>query len=231
MKLKRKYITNSKSLSLFIFGMSLLLFSFVVVSAEPFYPDCIYYDHPIFVMPGWNESFDPSNLQSYCLYEGNLFIKQRIFINRLGEPLTVCNADLYYPFEIMVTEQGNVKGVLVEFDYYFPNYMLGSTPVCMPNLVGVSNGLFKSPQLVMLANHQLGFPYGIDFNSALYQPNGEVTCDEWEHFSHIVGDFENDYGSSFSGRSKTIGTLGFEMKNVYIKNVQVSNSTSTYTIW
>jgi hypothetical protein len=221
-----------KKRALLCFGTFLALILITSVISLPFYPSCTFYETPETIMPGWNESFDSADIQKYCMYDSEtLFISQRVGINRLGEPFTSSNADLFFPLLTPIQESGNVKGVVVEFDYYFPNFTYNSNNFCVPNSINGVTGYFNSPQLVMLANHQLGFPFGIDFNSAETRVNGGIVCDSWQHFYMVVDDFENDYGSSFSARSKTLGTFGFEMKNVYIRNVTITGNTQTFRIF
>lgn len=216
------------------------LFCISIATALPWRPDCTYVEGPDTAFDLWTESYDPSlpdmqeGQQAYCLVEpGTVFIKQQVYHNFLGQPWTRSNADLYTNQFPLFTEQGNLKreNTRIVFDYYFPSYtMPDSSQVCIPNSVRAS-GQYNSPQLVLVANHQGGFSDETDFNSALVALNGGITCDQWVHADIHIDNFENEYGSSFNGRSKTIGTFGFEMKNVYIKNVGIISDSQSLSIW
>jgi hypothetical protein len=217
---------NSSRLVLFV---ALLLFSVASTSALEFSPNCTYSETPDF-LPNWNESYDGSNRQDYCeVVIGNetlLHIRQPVFTNRLGEYFTISSPDLWTN-SFLLTEQGNVRNVEVQLEYYEPSY----NGVCLSQSVNGATGLFNSVQYVLLANHNNGFGQGTTFNDAFLNYNPLMGCDQWNIVSFPVSDMANDFGSSFAGASKTVGSLSFEMKNVYVRDAKIIGTTQTFDLY
>ncbi|MBR9677475.1 hypothetical protein GOV04_05010 [Candidatus Woesearchaeota archaeon] len=219
---------------------SLLLAS--IVSALPWRPSCIMEEVPSFLNfnnETWYEDYDSSNRQDYCVYPldtvytGNItqrfndtiFIAQEVGFNTNGNYFTYTNPDFWTI--VQLTEKSNVRNVEVYFEYYFPSY----NGFCLPNTINPVTGFYESPQAVLLTNAESNLSITGTFDDAIYYMNGNVVCDQWNNFSRVVTDFSNDRGSSFSSASKTIGSLGFELKNVYLRNIEIRGSTETIEVW
>lgn len=190
----------------------------------PWRPTCTMEQVPSF--GNWLESGDGSNYQSYCEYEAGdtVWIQQPVFTNRLGEPFTVSNPNLWKT--TTHSEPGNIRNVWVTFEYYAPS-MNGT---CVQQSVNGATGLYNSYHTVMLTNAESNLSHTGTFDDAFYDFNSEIVCDEWRVFNHQVKEFTNDFGSSFSGASKTIGSFGVEAKNIYIRNIRL-NGTTTEQVW
>ena len=219
---------KSKVMLIFAIGLALVISGAVVFTQAqeefPFHPNCNYTSTPL--MLGWNESFDGSNRQTYCLWSNNTFwIDQPVFKNFGGQWFTNAPADLWTT--LLLTEKGNVRNVEVRIEYYAPSY----NGVCIPQSINYGSGLYNSPELFLIANHQNGFHETATFDDALLWVNNIMSCDQWNTINVPVSSLQNDFGSSFSGQSKTIKTFGFEMSNIYIRDVKIIGSEQTIDLW
>lgn len=179
-------------------------------------PDCTYTP----TLLSWYESFDQSGLQSYCWSTDSttFYSAMDTYTNRLGEPFTPTNPDVWTVVDYE-TLTGNIRNVVVSFEYYAPS----KDGVCVHTSVNGVTGLYNSPQYILLTNKESNLSQEGTFDDAFIQYNDEIICDEWRLFTHRVRDFENDFGSSFSGQSKSIGSIGFETKNVYVREVLITD--------
>lgn len=179
-------------------------------------PECTLTSEP---GKGWIESYAADSEQDYCWSDDNttLFIAQPYLINFLGEPFTTAMTDAW-TYSNYTKSTGNLREVLITFEYYAPSNPAG---VCTHTSINAVTGLYNSPQVVLITNDDSDLSAEGTFDDAFYQFNNEIVCDEWRLFNHRVKEFTNDYGSSFSGQSKAIGSLGFEAKNIYIREVMI----------
>jgi hypothetical protein len=175
---------------------------------------------------GWNESWDDSDNQNYCLLNDNsIFIQQDVLV--IDGVYGTSSISDFWTNVSYVQQTGNIREVLIQFEYYFPSL----NGVCIPNVVNPNTGLYSSKQLVLIGNGETNLGEKDAFNVALYQLNGDIVCDQWNTFSFPVKDFVNDFGSSFSGQSKDIGSFGFEMRNVYVRNINITGDTQALVLW
>lgn len=172
-------------------------------------------------IPGmdWYESYS-SNLigQDYCWSYDNstLYIRQEPLYAG-STPFTAANTDVWTEANYE-KNTGNIREVVIAFEYYAPSMDDGT---CLHTSINGNTGLYNSPQLILITNKESNLSIEGTFNDAYIQFNDEIQCDEWRLFTHRILDFTNDYGSSFSGQSKSIGSIGFEAKNIYIRELMI----------
>ena len=214
---------------IFIILIVLIVGSSFITSQEaslPFNPDCIYEGVPTF--NNWLESFDGSDLQNYCLYSTSpqtLFISQQVLTNFAGQPFTATNPDIWRL--TFISEKGNIRQVNISFEYYVPLW----NGQCIPQSINAATGFYNSPQSILITNADSNLSAEGTFEDAFIQFNNQIVCDSWRNFTVKVLEFTNDFGSSFSGQSKDIGSIGFEAKNIYIRNIRLINSTAIVNVW
>lgn len=193
------------------------------VGELPYGPDCEYSQLPPI---GWYESFDQGNRQRYCVTdEGYLYGFQNLLRNDYGQYYTATNPDMW---TIVDYEQptGNIRNVRIEFEYYAGS-ISGSCPHSQTN---PDNGLYNMEQIVLITNKESNLSTEGTFDDSFIQFNDQIVCDEWRQFNMTVSQFTNDFGSSFSGQSKSIGSIGFETKGLYLRNIRVVGVT-TEVVW
>lgn len=195
-----------------------------VFAAElPYGPDCDFSQLP---PTGWYESFDPDDRHQYCVTdEGYLFSFQPLLRNEHQQYQTVTNPDMWTLVDYE-QQTGNIRNVRIEFEYYAGS--LGG--VCPHNQTNPDNGLYNMEQLVLITNKESNLSVEGTFDDSFVQFNDQIVCDEWRQFNMTVADFTNDFGSSFSGQSKSIGSIGFETKGLYLRNIKVVGVT-TEVVW
>lgn len=183
---------------------------------------------PDTLLPGWNESFDPGSNMDYCLYNESVFLVQSpiFYDTRLDKYFTNQPGDLYNN-NFLIEEQGNVRGITIHVEAYFPSYF----GQCLHNTTKPGTDSYLSPAFLLLANHQNGFDEGVTFDVAFTDMNSEIVCDRWMTLEYDVADLQNDFGSSFAGSSKTVGSFGFEATNMYVRDVKVIGTSSTVDLW
>jgi hypothetical protein len=190
----------------------------------PFEPECTYSTTP--VMAGWSESYDGINERDYCLYNSTVFhIKSGFYYNPIvGMYSESTTQDTYTTLNLV--ERGNIRSVWVRVTYYKPSY----DGVCFAKQI-LPDGTYPNEHLVLLANHQDGFGEETTFDDAFFEVNEGMVCDEWSIIQFQVKDMTNDYGSSFAGVSKTVGTFSLEVGNIYISNIEVIGTDETIKLW
>lgn len=212
----------------YLLTMLMVLINGSVLSVQasvdyPFHPDCTYSATP---PAGWTESFDFDDKQNYCTYTNNtLWIESPVKKNFLGQYFTDNPADIWNTLSL--TEQGNVRDVRVRIEYFAPMYQ----GVCVHSSINGGSGLYNSPQSFLVANHNTGFHEEATFDDAFRNTNNIMTCEQWNVIDIPVKNLQNDFGSSFAGQSKTIGSFGFEMTNLYIRDVKIVGTTETIDLW
>ncbi len=175
----------------------------------------------------WIESFDGTGYQSYCVDSpGVVWIEQPLFTNRLGQYFTPVNSDMWTVIDYEIPT-GNIRNVEITFEYLAPS----KEGVCIHSEINPVTGLYNSPQSILVGNKNTNLSTKDAFDVAFYDFNQEIVCDQWITFSHRISEFTNDFGSSFSGQSKDLGSIGFEAKNIYIRNVVIDGSGGTLGVW
>lgn len=203
-------------------------------------PSCTLYDTPQQIPEplNWSESHDTDD-RSYCLYNdtstemldsglmGNatIWMQQDLSTDFLTGELSRSgsNPDLHIS-NLNYSQSKSIghpsEGVYVEFDYYRP-YRNGD---CVDQI----------PQYIVIGNDEADFSEGSGtFDDAFYQLDYTDKCGQWNHFRQPVEQFTNDYGSSFSKSSKTIGAISLEMANMYVKNIKLvgMSGSNVYHVW
>lgn len=183
------------------------------------------------MMDGWLESFDGSNSQSFCLINSSVFYIARPTYFNGDYYFTVGTSTLYKIFDLR--EKANIRQVEVLITYYAPSI----DGVCLPP--STKQGVYdmhgfvayNSPQQILLSNNQFGFGEEVTFDDAYYFANDIMVCDEWTTMSIPATDFGNNWGSSFTGNSKTLGAIGVNLKNVYVGGVVVRGTEQEIRLW
>lgn len=168
----------------------------------------------------WQKSYDYTNSFQLCIPAtqlNTLYIAAPVNCGRDGQCWPKPSTTDIYTTQFTYNTKGNINAdnTVLSFDYYMPSY----NGQCTQN---------RRLESILVSNHNLGFAETITFDDALYDV--PVVCDSWQHFSMSVSNFRNDWGSSFV-RSKTVGSISFELANVYIKNVVLNGRSGTTTIW
>jgi hypothetical protein len=211
-----------------LLALGLLLFTLPAISALDFMPSCVYEETPSF--GGWQESWDTNNKQSYCLFTTNDTGSDitRIYIHQ--EPFGGVTHQGSFDFWKSTTytqATGNIRNVNITFKYYYPSFngqCLAQTP--SPATIGG----YLTPQAVFVTNADVDFNINGNFNAAFRQFNNEIVCDQERVFTHKLTDFENEFGSSFTGNSKQIRRVDFETSMMYVWDIKIVGVT-TEQVW
>jgi len=192
----------------------------------------------------WKESFDDSDLQKFCYYNDSvIYIQQELYkFGGIFNPSHIGRKIMSDGFieEIGFTENPpNIRDTKISFDYYFP-YCDGSDGCPMNECPFDPKWLpeIKNRQLVLVGDWDANFTDEAgseSFDSAIDDFLDEVVlcgCGQWCHYEYDIGEaFINDYGSSFSSRNRDLGTVGFEVANVYLTNIKIIGQEETVNVW
>jgi len=184
----------------------------------------------------WQESFDGRGLQTWCWYNDTvLYIQQDLLRNFQSQLFrrTFPNAYIEGLNYVLPVGPQNIGDINLSFEYYFPFFEDGTEcPIDASNVNAVT-GFHNVRQIVLVGENEANFSVGTNtFDDAFNEFHLEGVCGEWRTFSHLIDDFENDFGSSFAHSNRDLGIFGFEVANMYIRNVTLFHSTlGTQQIW
>jgi len=187
----------------------------------------------------WLEGSDGGNNQKFCHYNDSvIYIQQDLYKNFQGQYGRRTMSDSYIE-NIGFTESppNKVRDTKISFDYYYPS--CDGSDKCPDGhcpLDIVNDPEFRNMQWILVGDWEANFSEdSTTFDSAIDDFTLEAMlcgCDKWCHYEVLIGDeYTNDWGSSFDNRNRDLGTIGFEVGNVYLANVKIIGQEETVNVW
>lgn len=181
-------------------------------------------------LPPLYEKWDSGDRQKYCYINSTLlYIQQDLTWGHSTDPWgniidvrpEITHPDFYknnigFNNDFSIGHPQNP--VTVRFRYYIPKWPIPSQ--WQPYFGGKTEDCFNDTQVrfyTFLGNDDSDTFSETDFETGDYKfAYNDKLCEEWKLFSHVAGDFENRFGTSFSHAVKVVGAIDFEMANIYI---------------
>jgi hypothetical protein len=169
------------------------------------------------------KTFDDSGNYKKCLNgTDTIFIKGNVSRNFYGQLFKRGSSPVFIDGIVYTEPLGRlVTEVNVSFDYYFPFYEDGAEcPVDASN-VNNKTKFHNNEQFVFVGNNNANLSRGDLFNIAFINFTSEASCGTWLKFNRKISGFSRETG--FDILSSSISVIGFEVSNVYIRNITLKS--------
>lgn len=172
------------------------------------------------------KSFDDSSNAEACAVGSAIFVAGNLSRNFYGQLFRRSYSDVYLDGVNYSTSERLITNVRLSFEYYLPFYEDSKECPVDPNNVNSVTGIHNNRQFVLIGNNQADFSSNVTFNAAYYDFTAETRCGSWLVFDRPIRDFSTSTEDNFQPASSSIDAIGFEVSNIYIRNITIAGPES-----